>query len=674
MRAFLRFPCSWAHRLLLLAATALALPGHLRAADKSAGTPTSSMPIPTQAQIDSIAAMLPATPQGVGEPITDRAAWATAAQQPTFQKEETAAANFVTQPIPELPDSLFNEILVTGRRDTYEKPYRLRTTRLVAFVVAECMEDKGTYLPAIEAELNAILSEKSWAAPAHVLLGHPYGGNNQSIDLGTAARAWTLATVDYWLGDKLKPETRQRIRAEVKFHVFDNYEDAVKTGVPHWGWMDGNNNWNAVCTSGVLGAALTLLPDPKERALFVQAAQNSMVYYLGSFPDEGYDEEGLGYWDYGFGAYLCLTETIYQETQGKINMFTGAKLRQIALFPRHFEIIDGVFPAFGDSGVGRAHGLSKVVSSALLLLINQRWGMGWTDLDPAKSNMYATHPLGDRTYGFGLFGFPLPVYNGSIVAGSPAAPDETAQGDLRFFFKESSVFISRSERPGAARMGIALKGGLNGGNHSHNDDGTYVAVCNGQALILDPGPDVYNSKTFSVHRYESMFMNSYGHDVPYVDHQLEYFGGHAPIISTDFTDDKDTLVMDLTGVFKVPTLKKLTRTYVLDRTKPSIEVIDEASFTKPTPFGTAMITDSKWKEESPGVFLITDAKSAVRATVTVDHGQIADTMEPLIGIGPHARPPERLGINMATPVKHVIMRTLIVPSTAPDASDASAAH
>ena len=314
-----------------------------------------TLPIPTQVEINEIAAMLPADPQGVGRPITDRAAWAIAAQQPAFQRKEKIAATFLTQPTPELTDALFNDVLVTGRLDTYNDPFRLRTTRLVAFVVAECIENQGKYLPAIESELNAILNEKSWASPGSITSpwpDHSFGGM-ECVDLSTAARAWTLATTDYWLGDKLKPETRQHLRAEMKRRVFDYYEDGIKTGKPHWFWMTANYNWNAVCTSGVLGSALALLPDPKERALFVKAAEIAMNnYYLPSFPNDGYDAEGLGYWSYGFGSYLCLSESICEATQGKINLFAGAKMRQIALFPRHFEIMRRHFSGLRRFGRG----------------------------------------------------------------------------------------------------------------------------------------------------------------------------------------------------------------------------------------------------------------------------------------------------------------------------------
>jgi hypothetical protein len=626
-------------------------------------------PIPVQADIDRVAALLPAEPQGVGRPITDRQAWARAALQPAFQKEVKDAAAFATQPTPALPDTLYRSILKTGDRGPYETPARLRSTRLIAFVIAECIQDQGKYLPLIETELNAILGETAWAAPTHSLFGKPYGGDFKiTVDLAATARVWTLATADYWLGDKLKPETRARIRAEAKRRVFDSYEDAVKTGQPHWWWMTTGSNWNAVCNSGVVGAALALIPSPQERALFILGSRNYLPYYLKDFPPSGFDAEGLAYWAYGFGCYLCLSETIYEATQGKINMFVGPKLRQIALFPRHFEIMDGIFPAFGDSWVGKVKGLQSVVPPSLLLFINQRWGMGWTDLDPAKNNMFATHPLGDRLYGFGIFGFPLPVYNGSLVTGSPPAPGEAAADHLRFFFKDANVLITRSARPGAARLGLALKGGNNGHSHGHRDNGTYVVACNGEALLVDPGAGVYSALLPGQHWDDTMMNNSYGHDVPYVDHLLQLGGKEAQgkIVSTIFTDDKDTLVMDLTTSYAVPGLKKLTRTYILDRTKPSIEITDEAQFTQPTPFGDALITFGTCQQEGPGSFLIYDKNAALRATVTVDQGSVVNEVLPFSGVRiPPKLNATRVGIHLSAPTKQVIMHTLIVPAQVP---------
>lgn len=628
-----------------------------------------SLAIPTQAELDKIAAMLPATPQGVGRPISDRPAWEAAAKQPAFQKQLKDAEKFAQEPTPVLTDELFHQVLKTSQFGAYDWPFRKRSTRLIAFVVAEGIENKGKYLPLIEHELDAILGEESWAVPFHVLVGKLSDGVN-GIDLAASARAWTVATTDYWLGDKLKPETRKRIRAELQRRIFGRYEAAVRSGRPHWWWMNAANNWNAVCNAGVTGAALTILPSPQERALFIRSAQIEMPYYIQSFTADGYCREAMSYWNYGFGNYLCLSEAVYEATHGQINMFAGDKIRRMALFPRHFEIMDGIYPAFGDSELVLRRPRTSTAGPALLRFINQRWGMGWTDLDPADTDldMFCWHPCGDRLHAFGIFGFPLPAYDGKVALGSLASAEEAATSRLRYFFGDGNVLITRTERPGAPRLGLAIKGGNNGGPHGHNDNGTYVLVCNGETLLVDPGMEAYNVNTFSSHRFESAMLNSYGHDVPYVGKTLQKGGTESggKIISTNFTPDKDTLTMDLTTAYAVPGLRKLLRTYVLDRTRPALEITDEADFDKPTDFGTALVTTSPSREQGPGSFLISGSTSLLRATVTADGLSISDKIEPITGhLGAVASKPMRLGVNLAAPARHVVMHTVIVPADLP---------
>ncbi len=627
------------------------------------------LPVPTAEQIDRIAAWLPEKPTGVGAPITDRAAWAQAAKFPAFQAEVKEAAQDATEPTPELTDALFNEVLKTGMRDTYEKPFQKRTTRLIAFTVAECVLNDGTYLPKVEAELDAILKEKSWGVPAHVLVSHPYGGLEGAIDLAASARAWDLATVDYWLGDKLRPETRLAIRTELRKRIFTNYEASVRAGKPSWGWMVGTNNWNAVCTSGVVGAALTMIDSPQERALFVQAALNSMEFYKNGFTDDGYCIEGVGYWAYGFGSYLCLAETLYQETKGKVNLYEGEKLRQVALFLPHFRIVPEVFPAFGD-----AFARMRSMPSALMQLIKQRWGMDWSggEFEPDKSDMFRAHPLGDRLYGFGLFGFPLPTFGASPVAGSSGGAVSDKDEEKRFFFREGNVLICRSLQPGQPPFGMAVKGGRNYQGHGHNDNGSYVVAEGNVPLLLDPGMEDYTINTFGPHRYESMMMNSYGHDVPYVGKTLQKTGEEAlgKIIGNEFTDAQDTLKMDLTTSYPVPSLTRLVRTYVFNRTGPSVEIVDEADFSAPTDYGSALVTLSGWKETGPGSFLVYEKNHALAATVTVegagDGVQIENKVEPITGFRLiKGMTPMRLGVNLTKPVTHVVLRTVIVPAVAP---------
>ena len=621
-------------------------------------------PVPAPGQLDAIAAMLPEKPTGVGRPITDRAAWAEAAKQPYFKKQVTDAATYATQTIPEITEDMLTDVARTGRRDTYEIPFKLRTTRLDAFVVAECIHNQGTYLPLIEAELQAILNERTWADSTSIAWNQLAGGPGGAVDLGVAARVWSVATVDYWLGDKLKPETRQAIREQTRRRVFDNYEGSIRSGKPLWWWMTVKMNWNAVCTAGVLGAALTIIDSPRERALFVQAAENELPLYMEGIADDGYCYEGVGYWGYGYGNYLRAAEMLYEQTQGKINLFAGAKQRQAALFLPHLEIIPGVWPAYGDAYPKTAE------SVALKQLINQRWNMGWTDIDAAMSDMTAPGALGDNLSGFGLFGFPRPDFG--PPPGSPPSPEEATTGNKRFFFKDASVLVCRAIQPDKPPFGMSVKGGHNGLPHGHNDNGSYVVGYGDFPLILDPGMEDYTARTFSTHRFESMMMNSYGHDVPYVGKTLQKGGAESlgKIVSTTFTDDKDTLVMDLTTGYPVPGMVHLLRTYILDRTAPSLEVDDDAQFSQPTAYGSALVTISHEKENGPGAFLIYDKNFAVAATVTVENAEpgveIVNKVEPITGfkLFPSIHP-IRMGVNLTRPVTHVLLKTLIVPAAVP---------
>lgn len=638
---------------------------------RGADTP---LPVPTAEQIERIAAWLPARPTGVGARIDDRKAWDEAAKLPAFRKQLTEAVQFAGEPIPELnTDALFAQVMETGRRDIYEKPFRKRTTRLAAFAVAECLSNDGTYLPLIEAEVTAILTEKTWGVSTNVD-EHPYGGFDGIIDLASSCRAWNLATVDYWLGDKLKPQSRALIRREVKRRIFDHYETAVRTGKPLWWWMTGKSNWNPVCTSGVVGAALTLIESPQERALFVQGALNSMPFYVGSLGDDGYCEEGVSYWAYGFGCYLCLAEELYQQTRGNVNLYQGEKLRKVALFMSRFEIVPEVYPAFGDAGAR-----TKGRPPSLMWLIDQRWNMGW-NIDVAKSDMFLKHPLGDRLFGFGLFGFPLPLQK-EAPAGSPASPEEADAGDKRVYFKDESVLICRSLQPGRAPFGLAIKGGKNGlpMSHGHNDNGSYVVASGNVPLVADPGMEVYTKSSFGPHRFESMMMNSYGHSVPVIGKTLQKTGHDAlgKIVETTFTDEQDTLKMDLTTSYDVPGLERVVRTFIFNRARPSVEVIDEADFRAPTEFGSAVVTLSEWKEQGPGSFLIYEREAAVQVTVTVEGTgadvRIENNIEPITAPQlPPGLKPMRLGLNLNRPVTHVIMRTLIVPAAAPSPADGPA--
>ena len=157
-------------------------------------------------------------------------------------------------------------------------------------------------------------------------------------------------------------------------------------------------------------------------------------------------------------------------------------------------------------------------------------------------------------------------------------------GGPRSWFEQAGILICRPLKGSSCRLATAIIGNDNGVNHNHNDVGSYIVVLNGQVLIVDPGGETYTARTFGPHRYESNVLNSFGHSVPLVAGKMQDAGAKAKAVTlkTDFTDAQDTLVFDIRSAYSVPSLQKLTRTYVFSRAGAgSLTVTDDVAFSKP---------------------------------------------------------------------------------------------
>ena len=97
---------------------------------------------------------------------------------------------------------------------------------------------------------------------------------------------------------------------------------------------------------------------------------------------------------------------------------------------------------------------------------------------------------------------------------------------------------------------------------------------------------------------------------------------------------------------------------------------DDVQFSQPTDYGSALVTISSWKEQGPGSFLIYDKNFALAATVSVAASepgvQIIKKVEPITGFKLYPSiHPTRLGVNLNKPVTHLLLKTMIVPTSLP---------
>ncbi len=608
---------------------------------------------PAESRVAEIAAMLAPEPRGAGASIADRKAWDEVARSARFKGIVRSAERLLEKPLPELPDELYLDYSRTGNRDRYQKVSFERHRRFADLVLAECLENRGRFLPAIEKAAAAILAEKTWVLPAHDGSLANFKGKAVEIDLRAAAAASSFATASYWLGDKLSEETRKLIRSELERRTFVPFEGMVKQGKPRMWWLTGTNNWNAVCLAGVTGAATATIEDRQRRAFFIAAAEKYIQYFLDGFTADGYCSEGLGYWNYGFGHFLLLAENVFQATGGKLDLWKRPKTEASAQFARRLEILPGVYPAFADCHIGPRP------DAQIMAYVSRRFGWGWTEWEKQGLGL-AAGPSSDL-FEFGLIGL------ANSASERPAASASASERTLRDWFRDAGILICRPAPGNPRGLGAALKGGHNAEQHNHNDVGSFVVALGSATPLLDPGAEVYTRRTFSNHRYESSVLNSFGHPVPRVAGKLQREGRQAAakVLKTEFADDKDMLALEIRSCYDVPELTKLVRTFVFSREgRGSLTVSDEVEFKSPQEFETALVTLSPWKQLADDTLVIGEGAEAVRVKIsTGEHPfrlQATEIHEDL----PGKIVPKRLGIVLTEPVRQAMIRVTITPAEA----------
>ncbi|MFB0553473.1 MAG: heparinase II/III family protein [Phycisphaerae bacterium] len=619
-----------------------------------------------QNRIEYITSLLPEKPAGFGSPITDRNAWEKLARNDSFQRIIPEAEKLLQSPIPEQPDELYLDFSRTGNRTRWQRVSGRRRGRVRTFTLAECLENKGRFIPAFEEIVRVLCSERTWVMPAHDRALTNFNGTSTDIDLGSSALSWSLATADYLLADKLSPEIRRLIHDNLNRRIFEPYQDMVLGKRRQNWWMTGTNNWNAVCLAGVTGSALAVIDSPRQRAFFIAAAENYSKHFLEGFTDDGYCSEGLGYWNYGFGYYIMLSEMIYQATNGEVDLLQDNEVKQAAKFGANIEIINDVYPAFADCSI------NDKPSSRLMYFVSRRFGLAlrsWEQIDPvsAGGSLYQSMMY---SFGFPQGGVPpnsasRPVP--SSTGGARALPNQgPSQGPgIRSWFDQAGVLISRPGPNSSSRLAVALKGGHNQEHHNHNDVGSFVVVLDDKPLLLDPGGEVYTARTFSSRRYESNVLNSFGHPVPIVAGKLQQTGRKAQgrVISRTFTDSTDTLVLDISSAYDVPELKKLERKFVYSRIgSGSLCVTDEVTFSQPCDFGTALITFGSWKQSSPNSLIVYDSQKALHVDIKVTGADFEIQPETIQEDVSARKKPTRLGINLTRPVTYALVSITITPT------------
>lgn len=336
-------------------------------------------------------------------------------------------------------------------------------------------------------------------------------------------------------------------------------------------WFQYLSNWTAVCHSCVVRAALSVVEDRMDRAVFVEGAERSVPGFLMGFYDDGYCTEGVGYWNYGFGNFLTLALAVREATGGKVDFCASEKAKKV------MEYGTGVLMV-GAEGVPVADGGGR-----LSTVVQQLGHLIWPDL-PLTEAARIRRPLAGDMAEVVLLDF------GQWDRMPPATVTEYPE---RSAFPVAQMYVMR---PGKSEIPFRLgvKGGDNGEFHNHNDVGTYALFIGDRQVSGDPGGTVYTAKTFGPHRYENKIINSYGHPVPVLNGTLQKEGGKfgGKVRETLFSHGCDTLALDILGAYDMSgaKTKSLVRTFTYDRAEKCVSVTDKVEFDGFGKFSVPVIT------------------------------------------------------------------------------------
>lgn len=586
-------------------------------------------------RVDEIAAMLPGEAKSFAPSFDNRAVWDKLAAEEEFRIATVKKAVWMlTQTSPVVTDAQWDEAIKTRDRKI-DNVLDIRRNRLATFVLAEGMENKGQFIPAILKEIETICSERSWIMPAH----QSFTGEN---DLGSAMTSWSVSTALSMLGERMPEAQRKVVKEQIIARVIMPYLAQVRDPSKKADWWRTNpNNWNAVVHAGIVGSALTVVDSSRERAEVLAASEKELPFYLAGFPTDGYSHEGMGYWKYGFGHYILLVETVRAATGGKLDFLKDPVARKIAEFPQRFEVAPGIYPAYGDCQ------LYEPPISWLYEILSTRFGIGQSN----SRTLTLESTFFNFLYAWGV--------NLSFEAG-PTSPATPVKRPLHEWFDQSQVLVSRSAPGVSPALGVSMKGGNNGVPHSHTDLGQFVVTVNGKLVLADPGVTDYNASTMGAQRYENKAINSYGHSVPLINGKIQ---GNGPafsshVVATSFTDNMDSVTLNLRGAYNVFALNELTRKLDFDRQAGSITITDKMTADRPITFGTALITYGVAREESPGVWIITQEGQSLRAKIDAGGADFTVTPE-LLKDKTRAGTVNRIGINLKDPVAQATVITTI---------------
>ena len=244
-----------------------------------------------ESRVEEIACILPDTLKGLGNTYKDRNVWDVLYESGAYKTTIKNAEDMLNKGFPVWDESLYNRVFTEDDTQSGKDMINRRLKALSELVWAECLENRNRFTSSIIDFLYDIIEQKTWVNPRNYNRKN-YGG---LVELATALNARSMAQAVYLLDDKLPLKVRADVRNELYIRAFNPLLRTIRGENMDHDWLFSTGNWNPVCLEGITCAALSMIPDKKERALFIAISELYVQNYAKGFLTDGYCSEVINY-------------------------------------------------------------------------------------------------------------------------------------------------------------------------------------------------------------------------------------------------------------------------------------------------------------------------------------------------------------------------------------------
>ena len=420
-----------------------------------------------------------------------------------------------------------------------------------------------------------------------------------------------MAAVYDWLYPVLNRAQRDRIRGglleKVITRVRGNYEY-------HWWATAYKCNWCGVCNSGVGLAGIALLIEDPQLTDVIAESYNRIDSLFSNLGVDGGWQEGGGYWRYGISTSTFFADALKRLTNGKYNLFENERLKNNpATFPLYISMQPGTSLNFEDSQSG---------TLGETFFINKLT----TEIGDKRAAYYRKEFMKEGDDPFDII-WPRPTV-------TPEAPKNPS-----IHFKTIDWWVMRSEFLNPEKVVVAGKAGMNDDpHHGHLDIGQFVIRWRNQYYISELGRMFYDEKYFDEARWGYPFASSVGHNVIFVNGELQIPGKlknkpwnynvGGKVLDFRTSPKRDYVLMDPTNAYPKKELKGWRRHVVLE--KPLITVVlDEVKTSKGAEIEARFHTECT--EENHGKYVLLQGEEGMMALIPVVDSEfkISDGKHPI---------------------------------------------